>query len=337
MKQYGGDLKIIYTPLHGAGRMPVTRALQEAGFSQVHVVPSQAEPDGDFPTCPYPNPEVPSVFEPGMKLCEEIGGDILIATDPDADRMGVMVKTADGFRLFNGNMTGCLLLAYMLEARKKTGTLKGDEFVVKTIVSTEMARPITQAYGIELREVLTGFKYIGQQITLSEQSGSGRYLFGFEESFGALCGTYARDKDSVSAALLISEMAAIYKAKGLTLVDALEQLYQKYGYFKETLVSLTFEGIEGVEKIRSLMEELRQHPKESYAGLKVLEVKDYSSGIDGLPKSNVLRFTLENNCWFCARPSGTEPKIQFYFGVKADSEEEAAQLAEKLQAAALPE
>lgn len=337
VKQCGKDLKIVYTPLHGAGLMPVTRALAEAGFTNVYVVPSQAQPDGDFPTAPFPNPEFPSVFEPGIQLSEEVGGDILIATDPDADRMGVMVKTKDGYRHFTGNMTGCLLLSYILEARCKTGTLQDDAFAVKTIVTTEMGRAIAQDYGIELREVLTGFKYIGEQITRSEQTGKGHYVFGFEESFGYLCGTYARDKDSVSAALMISEMAAIYKAKGMTLMDALEEIYQKYGYYKETLVSLTFEGMEGVAKIKGLMEDLRNHPKDSYAGLKVLEIKDYSGGIDGLPKSNVLRFSLEKNCWFCARPSGTEPKIKFYFGVKGTSLADAEAMAKALETEVVPQ
>ena len=194
-----------------------------------------------------------------------------------------------------------------------------------------MARAIADHYGVECKEVLTGFKFIGQKILESEQTGKGQYLFGFEESFGYLCGTYARDKDSVSAALLISEMAAIYKAKGMTLVDALEELYKQYGYYKETLVSMTFEGLEGVAKIRSIMDEMRQNPKESYGGLKVLEVKDYSKGIDGLPKSNVLRFTLEKNSWFCVRPSGTEPKVKFYFGVKGSTAEEAQRMVETLQ------
>lgn len=331
IKECGKDLKIIYTPLHGTGITVVPRALKEAGFTNVTVVPSQAEPNGDFPTAPYPNPEDPKVFAPGIALADEQGADILIATDPDADRMGVMVRTAGGYRHFTGNMTGTLLLSYILEARKKTNTLPADGFAVKTVVTTEMARAIAEDYGIELREVLTGFKFIGEQILRSEQTGKGTYLFGFEESFGYLCGTYARDKDSVSAALLISEMAAIYKTKGMTLEDALNALYEKYGFYKETLVSLTFEGIEGVQKIKDLMENMRKNPGESYGGRKVLEVKDYSLGIDGLPKSNVLRFLLEGNCWFCARPSGTEPKIKFYFGVKGKDAQDAEELVEKLK------
>lgn len=335
-RELGKDLKIIYTPLHGTGITCVPQALKEAGFTSVTVVPSQAAPDGDFPTAPYPNPEEPSVFEPGILLAEKEGADILIATDPDADRMGVMVKGRKGYRLFNGNMAGVLLLSYILEARKKTGNLPKDGYCVKTVVTTEMGRAVTDDYGVELKEVLTGFKYIGEQIGRSEKKGSGSYLFGFEESFGYLCGTYARDKDSVSAALLIAEMAAVYKAKGMTLEDALEELYRKYGYFKEELVSLTFEGISGVETIRKMVEDFRLQPKESYGGKKVLKVIDYSKGVGDLPKSNVLRFMLEDQCWFCARPSGTEPKIKFYFGVKAASEEEALQLVKALSGDVVP-
>lgn len=331
LKQHAANVKIVYTPLHGTGKMPVMRALTESGFSQVYLVPEQAEPNGDFPTAPYPNPEDPNVFKPAIQLANQVDADILIATDPDADRMGIMVKTANGYQHFTGNMTGVLLLAYILEARKKTETLPEDGFVVKTVVSTAMAQAIAEAYGVECREVLTGFKFIGQQILRSEQTGKGQYLFGFEESFGYLCGTYARDKDSVSAALLISEMAAIYKAKGMTLVDALEALYQQYGYYKETLVSLTFEGIEGIEKIQSIMRDMRENPKESYGGLKVLDIKDYAQGIDGLPKSNVLRFILDNNSWFCVRPSGTEPKVKFYFGACGATAEAAKEQVEKLQ------
>lgn len=335
--KYGKDLCIIYTPLHGTGLRPVTRVLAQAGFSNVHVVPSQEMPDGDFPTCPYPNPEDPSVFKPAMELSDKIGGDILIATDPDADRMGVMVHTKDGrYTHFSGNMTGCLLLSYILKARKKAGTLPADGFVVKTIVSTEMARAITSAYGVELREVLTGFKFIGSQIRLAEETGKGTYLFGFEESFGYLCGTYARDKDSTCAALLISEMAALLKAEGKTLLDGLEDLYKEYGYYREQVRSLTFEGIEGASRIQAIMQDMREHPKDSYAGLKVLRVRDYSQGIEGLPRSNVLRFNLENDAWFCVRPSGTEPKIKYYFGVKGKNDEEAIRLADELRDAVVP-
>jgi len=334
--KYGADLKIVYTPMHGAGLKPVTRALTEAGFTNLHVVPSQAQPDGSFPTASYPNPEMRNCFDKAVELGTEIDADILIATDPDADRMAIMVKKDGEYKQFTGNMTGCLLLSYILEAKKQAGTLPADGFIVKTIVSSEMPRAIAADYGVDLHECLTGFKYIGQQILRSEQTGVGTYLFGYEESIGYLCNTYCRDKDSVSAALLISEMAAVYKAKGLTLVDVLEGLYKKYGYYQETQVALTFEGIEGTAKIKKLMDDLRANPAESYAGLKVLEIKDYSQGIEGMPKSNVLRFMLEKNCWFCARPSGTEPKIKFYFGVKGETLDEAKAMLEDLKSAVTP-
>ena len=325
------DIKIVYTPLHGTGNLPVRRALAECGFTDVHVVAEQELPDGDFPTVPYPNPEDVRAFAPAIQLGEEIGADILLATDPDADRMGLMIRTENGYQHFTGNMTGVLLASYILEGRKKTQQLPKDGFIVKTIVSTEMIRALTNEYGVELKDVLTGFKYIGQKILESEVSGEGTYLFGFEESFGYLSGTYARDKDSVSAVLLACEMAAIYKAQGKTLVDAMTAMYERYGFYNETLVSLTFEGLEGVAKIRSIMDDMRSNPKESYGGLKVLEVQDYKDGRDGLPPSNVLRFILEDNCWFCARPSGTEPKIKFYFGVKGNSIENAKEMNETLK------
>ena len=331
VRAHAADLTVVYTPLHGTGNRLVRRALAECGFTNVYVVPEQEKPDGDFPTVPYPNPEDVRAFGPAIALGEQVGADILIATDPDADRVGIMVRTDTGYQHFTGNMTGVLLSSYILEARKKTGHLPADGFLVKTIVTTEMIRALTDAYGVELREVLTGFKYIGQQILEAEKAGRGTYLFGFEESFGYLSGTYARDKDAVSASLLVCEMAAVYKAKNQTLLDALHELYERYGYYKETLVSFTFEGIEGIAKMNSLMEELRQHPQASYGGLKVLECKDYAAGLDGLPPSNVLRFTLENNSWFCARPSGTEPKIKFYFGVKGESQADADAVVERLQ------
>lgn len=328
---YAKDLKIVYTPLHGSGNLPVRRALAECGFTDVHVVPEQEMPDGNFPTVPYPNPEDVRAFAPAIRLGEEIGADILLATDPDADRMGIMIRTENGYQHFNGNMTGVLLASYILESRKKTNKLPEDGFIVKTIVSTEMIRALTEEYGVELKDVLTGFKYIGQKIGEAEITGKGTYLFGFEESFGYLIGTYARDKDSVSAVLLACEMAAIYKAQNKTLADAMQEMYERYGYYKETLVSLTFEGLEGAEKIRSIMNDLRNHAKESYGGLKVLEIRDYKDGRDGLPPSNVLRFTLENHCWFCARPSGTEPKIKFYFGVQGKNLEDAEKLNDALR------
>ena len=331
LKRCAADLKIVYSPLHGTGRMPVMRALTEAGFSSVELVPSQAEPDGDFPTAPYPNPEDPKVFGPAKELGEKCGADILIATDPDADRMGLMVKTEQGYQILNGNMVGVLLSAYLMESRSRSGKLPADSFIVSSIVSTTMCDAIAADYGVEVRRVLTGFKYIGQQILQSEQTGRGTFIMGFEESYGYLCGTYARDKDAVGSVLVAAEMAAVYKSRGLTLLDVLQQLYRRYGYYQEKVTSLTFEGLEGAQKIREMMKGFRENPKAAYGGLKVLEVRDYAAGLEGLPPSNVLRFTLEGNCWFCIRPSGTEPKIKFYFGVRGSSEDEARQVLEKLQ------
>ncbi len=330
LKKTAPNLRIVYTPLHGAGNIPVRRALAACGFTDVTVVPEQELPDGNFPTASYPNPEDIKVFSLAIELGKKIDADILIATDPDADRMGIVVKNGDEYIPFTGNMVGVLFAAYILEARKKTGNLPADGFIVKTIVSTEMIRALTDEYGIELREVLTGFKYIGEQMTKSETEG-GHYFFGFEESYGYLTGMHARDKDSVNAVLLVSELAAYYKSVGMNLVDAMHALYEKYGYYKEEQVSLAFEGIEGVQKIQNIMNTLRGETKECYGGKKVLRVIDYKNGADGLPASNVLRFILEDNCWVCVRPSGTEPKIKFYFGVKGQSEAQAKELIEALK------
>ncbi|MBQ7064658.1 MAG: phospho-sugar mutase [Firmicutes bacterium] len=326
-----GDLKVVYTPLHGTGNKPVRRILAECGFNQVHVVKEQELPDGNFPTVVLPNPEDPRALELGRKLAEQIDADLIVGTDPDADRVGIMVKTPEGYKTFTGNMTGMLLTNYVLEARKKTGRLPADGFIVKSIVTTEMVRPMAEEYGVELRNVLTGFKFIGEQILKSELTGKGTFLFGFEESYGYLCGTYARDKDAVSAAMLICEMAAICKSRGQSLNDYLESLYQKYGYYKEAVVSMAFEGIEGAAKMKAIMDGLRADPKTEIAGLKVLEIQDYQKGYLDYPKSNVLRFVLENNCWVCVRPSGTEPKIKFYFGSNGKTAEEADRLTEALK------
>lgn len=326
------DLKIVYTPLHGAGNLPVRRILEECGFKQVYVVAEQEAPDGDFPTVELPNPEDTRALELGRQLGEKVGADIIVGTDPDSDRVGILVKTPEGYKPFTGNMVGVMLTNYILEARKKTGNLPADGFICKSIVSTEMVRPMADEYGVELRNVLTGFKFIGQQILQSEQTGRGTYLFGFEESYGYLCGTYARDKDAVSGAMLICEMAAITKYNGMSLIDRMQSLYEKYGFFKETVISMAFEGIEGAAKMKAIMNGLRNEPKAEIAGLKVLEVQDYALGYNGLPKSNVLRYVLENNCWVCVRPSGTEPKIKFYFGANGKDEAEAAEYAKKLQA-----
>jgi phosphoglucomutase len=322
-EQCAADLTIVYTPLHGTGRMPVMRALTEAGFTSLHLVPSQAEPDGDFPTAPYPNPEDPKVFAPAITLGEQVQADILIATDPDADRLGVMVRTEKGYQPLNGNMMGILLAQYLLESRKQHNRLPEDSFVVTSVVSTTMIDAIAAAYHVEVRRVLTGFKYIGQQILQAEKTGRGTYVMGFEESYGYLCGTYARDKDAVGSVLAVAEMAAVYKKKGLSLLDALQNLYQQYGFYQEDVVSLTFEGVEGQQTIQTIMSELRANPKPSYGGLRVLGITDYAEGVDGLPASNVLRVLLEGNSWFCARPSGTEPKLKYYFGSTGATKEEA--------------
>ena len=328
----GKNLKIVYTPLHGTGNIPARRILKELGFENVYVVPEQELPNGNFPTVPLPNPEDPRALEMACKLGEQIDADLIVGTDPDADRVGIMVKTPEGYKTFTGNMTGMLLTHYILDARKKTGTLPADGFVVKSIVTTEMVRPMAEEYGVELRDVLTGFKYIGQQILRSEQTGKGTFLFGFEESYGYLCGTYARDKDAVSAAMLICEMAAICKSQGVSLIDHLEALYQKYGYYKEAVVSKAFEGIEGAAKMKEIMAAMRANPKSTYAGLKVVAVEDYLPGYKDYPKSDALRIRLENNCWVCVRPSGTEPKIKFYFGANGKSAAEAEALLQALKA-----
>lgn len=330
------NLKIVYTPLHGSGNMPVRRILKECGFTQVHVVEEQEKPDGSFPTVKLPNPEDPNALELGRQLGEKIDADIIVGTDPDADRMGIMVRTPEGWKTFTGNMTGVLLVNYILDARKKTGNLPKDGFVVKSVVSTEMVAPICAKYGIELRQVLTGFKYIGQQILRSEQTGKGQFLFGFEESYGYLCGTYARDKDAVSAAMLICEMAAACKAEGVSLYDKMNALYQEFGFFREKVISLTFEGIEGAGKIKNIMKNLRENVAPSYAGLAVEKVLDFAGGLEDFPPSDVVLIRLENNCWVCARPSGTEPKIKFYFGANGKSEEETQRILAGLEKDMMP-
>ena len=326
-----GDLKIVYTPLHGTGNKPVRRILAELGFTQVHVVPEQEMPDGNFPTVPFPNPEDYRALEMARQLGEKIDADLIVGTDPDADRVGIMVKTPEGYKTFTGNMTGMLQTHYILDARKKTNNLPEDGFIVKSIVTTEMVRPMAEEYGVELRDVLTGFKYIGQQILRSEQTGKGTFLFGFEESYGYLCGTYARDKDAVSATMLICEMAAICKSKGVSLYEYLTTLYEKYGYYKEAVVSMDFEGIEGAAKMKEIMANMRSNPKDSYAGLKVVAVEDYLTGYKDYPKSDALRIRLENNCWVCVRPSGTEPKIKFYFGANGKTAADAEAITQALK------
>ncbi|KAE9636072.1 MAG: phosphoglucomutase [Epulopiscium sp.] len=338
IKKMADDFTIVYTPLHGTGHKPVMRVLKEVGFKNVIIVPEQQNPDPEFSTVSYPNPEDPAAFGLAIKLAKEHNADIIIGTDPDADRVGVLVRDAKGeYVVLTGNMTGVLLAEYLLSAKKAKGTLPKNGVLIKTIVTTEMARAIAKEYDITLLEVLTGFKFIGEKIKEFEQTGEHEYLFGFEESYGYLAGTYARDKDAVVASMLACELAAVYKDKGMTLYEGLQALYEKYGYYKEALESITLKGIEGLEKIQSIMTFLRNDPPKAVAGLKVLELRDYEKQMAKnlitnqeakihLPKSNVLYFVLENNAWFCIRPSGTEPKVKMYFGVKGKDEEHAKEL-----------
>ncbi len=325
------DLKIVYTPLHGTGNIPVRRVLKEVGFENVNVVPEQELPDSEFSTVGYPNPEDPKAFTLAMKLADEIGADIVVGTDPDADRVGAVVKNSDGeYVILTGNMTGVLLTEYILSSKKEAGTLPKNGAVVSTIVSTDLTKAIAKNYGVDYFEVLTGFKYIGEKIKEFETDNSHTYLFGFEESYGCLAGTYARDKDAVVATMLICELAAYYKSKGMTLYDGLQEVYKKYGFYKESVKSITLKGIEGIENMKKIMDTFRAETPEEIGGSKVVESRDYNagtfknlltgeSGNVNLPKSNVLYYVLENGTWFCVRPSGTEPKIKIYFGSKGDS------------------
>ncbi len=338
------DMKIVYTPLHGAGNKNVRRVLAEVGFENVYVVPEQEKPDGTFPTVGYPNPEDPKAFTLAIKLAQEKQADIIIGTDPDSDRIGVVVKDNNGnYDILTGNMTGALLTEYVLGGRKEKGTLPENAAMVKTIVTTEMVRAIAENYGVKLFDVLTGFKFIGEKIKQFEEDHSYSYVFGFEESYGCLSGTYARDKDAVGAAMLVCEMAAYYKNKGMTLYDGLMELYNKYGFYKEGVKSVTLKGVDGAEQIQKIMEYLRNNVPSDFAGNKVIWAKDYKTGVfknlltgeneaSTLPKSNVLYYNLDDRAWLCVRPSGTEPKIKFYMGVKADSLEKAVEKTDALVA-----
>lgn len=332
IKKVSKDLKIVYTPLNGTGLMPVTRVLKELGFNNVWVVKEQSAPDGNFPTLKYPNPEDPDAFKLALELAEKVDADIVLATDPDADRLGVYAKDSNGsYVSFTGNMSGLLIAEYELSQRKEKGLLPKNGALVTTIVSSDMAFEIGREYGIEVKEVLTGFKYIGEQIKLFEETHSNQFLFGFEESYGCLVGTHARDKDAVVAVAKLCEAAAYYKIKSLTLCEQMENIYKKYGYFAEDLKSITLAGVDGAKKIAQIVEKLRKNPPKNLGGRKVIALRDYQKGIRkefnsgkeeviSLPKSNVLYFELENG-WCCVRPSGTEPKIKFYFGVKSISDE----------------
>ena len=342
------EIKIVYTPLHGTGNLLVRRILKELGFEQVFVVPEQELPDGDFPTVSYPNPEDPKAFTLALKLAKEKDADLVLATDPDADRLGVYAKDSKTgeYMSFTGNMSGLLIAEYVLSQKKEKGILPENGALVKTIVSSNMADAITEEYGITLIEVLTGFKYIGEQIKFFEQNHNYEYLFGFEESYGCLLGTYARDKDAVVAVMALCEAAAYYKTKGLTLWDQMLRIYEKYGYYKEDLATLTLKGEEGSKKIQSMLEEMRKNPPKKFGEYTVEAVRDYKEGVrtdlktgvkeeTHLPTSNVLYYELSEDAWCCVRPSGTEPKIKFYIGVKGNDIEDAKQRAEGLKKALL--
>ena len=332
IKAEGKNLKVVYTPLHGTGNIPARRILKELGFENVYVVKEQELPDGDFPTVSYPNPEAAEAFELGLKLAKEVDADLVLATDPDADRLGVRVKDKNGeYHDLTGNMSGCLLANYEISQKKAiNGSLPEDGALIKTIVTTNLADAIAKGYGVKLIEVLTGFKFIGQQILGFEQSGKGSYLFGFEESYGCLIGTYARDKDAIVATMALCEAAAYYKTQGKTLWDAMIEMYEQFGYYKDAIQSVTMKGIEGLQKIQEIMNSLRQNPPAEFAGHKVIAVRDYKADTitdvatgavkpTGLPNSNVLYYELTDDAWVCVRPSGTEPKVKFYYGVKGTS------------------
>ena len=312
------DFKVVYTPIHGSGNKLVRRILDEIGVKNVFVVHEQELPDGNFPTVKSPNPENIEVFDIAIEYAKKQNADLVFGTDPDSDRIGVAVKTDDGdYKTLNGNQTGCLLLEYVLRKEKENGTLAKNGAVVKTIVTTELVRSIADDYGVKTLDVLTGFKFIGEKIKEFEQTGDQEFLFGLEESYGYLKGTYARDKDAVVAAMLVCEMAADYKAMGKTLYDGLTEIYEKYGYMQSGLKTLTLKGSDGAEKIKSIMKHIRQYTPQTIAGCAVNEVKDYLKGIDKMPKSDVLKFFLDKG-WFAVRPSGTEPKIKFYYEIEGD-------------------
>jgi len=317
-------LKVIYTPLHGTGNKPVRRVLEEIGYKNVYVVKEQENPDPNFSTVKYPNPEENEVFTRAIEMAKELEADLIIGTDPDCDRVGVVVKNKEGeYVVLTGNQTGALLTHYILENLKATGKMPENGVVIKTIVTTEMARKIAESYDVEIMDVLTGFKYIGEKIKEFEEKKDRKFIFGFEESYGYLAGDFVRDKDGVIASMLICEMAGFYKLKGMSLYEGLMSLYEKYGYFVEDLKSVTLEGIEGSQRIKEIMEMLRKEPPRDIAGIKVKEVKDYLKGIGDLPKSNVVQIILEDESIITARPSGTEPKIKFYFAVKGKDNAEA--------------
>lgn len=343
IKEVGKDLKIVYTPLHGTGNVPARRVLKELGFENVYVVPEQELPDGDFPTVGYPNPEDPKAFSLALKLAKEKDADIVLATDPDADRLGVYAKDSKTgeYVSFTGNMSGMLICEYLMSQKKEMGNLPANGALIKTIVSTNMADEVAKNYNMKLIEVLTGFKFIGEQIKLFEQNHDYEYVFGFEESYGCLVGTHARDKDAIVAVMCLCEAAAYYKSKNLTLWDQMVNIFDKYGYFREGLHTMTLKGISGAQEIQNIINKIRKNPPKVLGDYKVTKVRDYqkeeitdteTSQVTptGLPVSNVLYYDLEDGAWCCVRPSGTEPKIKFYFGVKGTSFEDANKKLETL-------
>lgn len=337
------EIRVVYTPLHGTGNLPVRRALKEIGFTHVYVVPQQELPDGDFPTVSYPNPEAEEAFALGLALAKEQNADLVLATDPDADRLGVYVKDdkSGEYIPLTGNMSGSLLCEYVLSQKKERGAIPADGQVIKSIVTTNLVDAVARSYGAELIEVLTGFKYIGQQILKEETTGYGTYLFGLEESYGCLIGTYARDKDAISASVALCEAAAYYKTKGMTLWDAMIAMYEKYGYYKDAVISIGLKGIEGQAKIKAIMDAMRNNTPGTVGAYQVLSARDYKLDTvkdmvtgevtpTGLPQSDVLYYDLSDDAWLCVRPSGTEPKIKFYYGIKGSSLEDADETSAKL-------
>ncbi len=337
VKERASELNIIYTPIHGSGNIPVRAMLKRLGYTNVQIVKEQELPDGNFPTAPYPNPENPQVFELAIEMAKEVGPDLIFGTDPDCDRIGVIVKEDSGeYKVLTGNQVGVLLSEYMLNARKETGVLSTKDTLIKTIVTTEMATRVAEAYDAQIMSVLTGFKYIGEKIEEFEQTGSNNFVLGFEESYGYLSGGFVRDKDAVIAATLIAEMALYYKTKGKNLAQALHDLFEKYGYYKEELVSITMEGKDGQEQIAAMITALRENTPTEVNGVKIATVEDYklstrTNVLEGtkeeikLPKSNVLKFVLEDRSWFVIRPSGTEPKVKIYASVVGKDEVDAAE------------